>query len=613
MQTQPKTIEIPRRLIGVACGILCVGILLSAILYVYSPALKAPFVYDDFPYIVNNDVVHLKSLDWESLTGVLEGKSPDRFVAMLSFALNHYWSGLDSQAYRLVNLAIHALNGLFVFVFIRQLMQRHTFVYASTIEPLTARVWVPLGVLLLWCFHPLHIQSVTYVSQRMNSLGALFFLVSICCYSFVRTATHPIIRKLFYFLCGFAALCAWGSKQNTATLPVFIFLYEWIFFQAMNRRWLLKQLKWLWLLALPAGVLFLIISPEEWWQLNSTEYLRWLTAWRANVHYLGLLIFPEVSRLNFDYDPVISRSWLDPWTTFASLIFMLSLGGLALYAYYRRWALLAFSLTWYLGNLVIESNYVRYDIICDYRTYLPSTLLLLPLVTGMARFKPWVVLSACIGVSLLFGNWTYQRNQVWADDLTLWQDNVAKAPGKARIWNNLAYAWHRRGNFDNALKHYQHALKLDPARAETYGYIADTLMRLGRHRDALEYYRTAYGADPTQFSVNNDFAGLLHHLGYLNEALPIYLDNLKLRPYHKFTYNNLGVLYKQIKLYEEAHEKLNRALELDPDYIDAVFNKGFLYYEQKQYGSARIFIERCLRLNPNHARAQAILVQLPKR
>ena len=104
------------------------------------------------------------------------------------------------------------------------------------------RIYLAAAAALLWLVHPLHTQSVTYVIQRMNSLAALFFVLAMLLYVRGRQVESRPVRYLAFSACAAAGLLAIGSKQNAAMLPVFLVLYDWLFFGGATAAWLKKNL-----------------------------------------------------------------------------------------------------------------------------------------------------------------------------------------------------------------------------------------------------------------------------------------------------------------------------------------------------------------------------------
>ena len=159
------------------------------IVLVYAPALTGGFVFDDVPNIVRNS--HIAQVDsfqsaWQA--GFTNMSGPlGRPVAMLTFAVNVYFTGLDPWWMKLTNLAIHLLNTGLVFLLAIRLVP---LLSRSPLDMADAR-WLAVAIALIWAIHPLNLTSVAYIIQRINSLATLFSLLAILSYLRARMATYP--------------------------------------------------------------------------------------------------------------------------------------------------------------------------------------------------------------------------------------------------------------------------------------------------------------------------------------------------------------------------------------------------------------------------------------
>ena len=191
---------------------------------------------------------------------------------------------------------------------------------------------------------------------------------------------------LWFAGCFLAGILAMGSKESTAMLPVFIFLYEWYFFQDLDKSWFKRQLKYLVAIVLlfcfVAGF-YLGFDPlgkfntlRDYVFKEFTIGQRLLTQTRVVLYYLSLIFYPNPSRLNLDHDFPLSYSLFDPFTTFLSLIIIVGLIALGLYLA-RRQRLISFCIFWFFGNLVIESSVIPLALIFEHRLYLPSMFVFL--------------------------------------------------------------------------------------------------------------------------------------------------------------------------------------------------------------------------------------------
>jgi tetratricopeptide (TPR) repeat protein len=178
------------------------------------------------------------------------------------------------------------------------------------------------------------------------------------------------------------------------------------------------------------------------------------------LHYVSLLFCPLPGRLTLDYDFPLSYSLFSPITALLSIAVIIGMLVIAFYTA-KNHRLYSFCILWFLGNLVIESSIMPLEIAYEHRVYLPSMLAILLLVMFIHQIvnKRALLLACFVSVTLLFSYWTYERNKVWENDLTLWFDSQQKSPDKARTNQNLGKAYLDNGKVDEAINSFQRALQ----------------------------------------------------------------------------------------------------------------------------------------------------------
>ncbi|MBU0728252.1 MAG: tetratricopeptide repeat protein [Proteobacteria bacterium] len=551
---------------------LAAAILSVTVFAVYSNTLHSPFLFDDRTNILENPAVRITSLTFENFfTAGFKSPAMNRPVANISLALNYYFHGYDVFGYHLVNILIHILAAICIYFLAQNILEIQI---KSGNEQETHSFLIPLLAALIWAVHPIHTQSVTYIVQRMNSLAALFYILSVLLYSKARVTDSKTFGTLFFcgsVLAGFLAL---GSKEIAASLPLFLFLYEWFFFKNLNRRWIKRQLPAIIFILLCSAIpalLFLGGQPVDnilstYAQRDFTITNRLLTEPRVILYYLNLLILPLPSRLSLIHDLPVSSSLLTPPPT---LFAILTLTGIAAAAIYKAKThrIFAFCLLWFLGNLLIESSVLGLEIIFEHRTYLPSMLLgLLPalLILKFPRHKP-LAISMLLILAIVFSIWTYQRNFVWKDAVTFWKDCVVKAPSSLRAHNNLGLVLADEGNFSEAEKHFSEALKIAPGYVDARLSLGVVLKRQGRYSDAAAQYRNLLINDPYNARAHNNLGIILKIQGNLDQAVYHYKEALRISPAYAFAHHNLANALKIQGNLQEAAYHHARAARLDPE------------------------------------------------
>jgi protein O-mannosyl-transferase len=548
---------------------LLLSLLAIVVILIYADTLTTPFILDDISNILDNPHIRIPSL---SLKNVIQAgfRSPEssRPVANISFALNYYIHGFNLVGFHLVNILIHIFSGIFLYFFVKATL--NTPVLGARSQQCG---WIAFFTALIWMVHPLQTQSVTYLVQRMNSLAAMFYILSMLFY--VRFRLNGADRKNWPLLAGCVlfGLLAIGTKQISVTLPVFIILYDWFFFQNLSVKWTRRHLLIL------VCILFLIIvisliylghDPlvrifSAYKHRDFTLLQRVLTQFRVVNFYLSLLLWPQPSILNLDHDFALSYSLTHPVTTLISILIITLLITLAILTA-KKEPLLSYGILWFFGNLVIESSVIGLELVFEHRNYLPSMFVILILVSLVFRYvKPsWLgVLFLCV-VGTLFSVWTFERNKVWTDELTLYRDCAEKSPAKARPHNNLGTILLRRARLPEAIDEFQTALDLKPKYADAHYNLANALVKQGHLKDGIYHYSETLGLQPRNVKALNNMAATLVIKERYAEAIVYLKKALTINPTDTDLHTNLGIILKKNGNLEDAIFHFSRALEINP-------------------------------------------------
>jgi hypothetical protein len=463
-----------------------VPLLLAAAILVYYPGLKSGFLFDDYPNIVHNQELHLQHLDPEKLRRAalsLNSGPLKRPLSALSFALNFYVTGLDPYFFKLVNLAIHLVNGVLVFWLTYLLLSAYRR-QSSALSIQRAR-WLSLAVCAAWLLHPMNVTGVLYIVQRMASLSALFVFAGLALFMLGRLRQlegkngWPAIFSGLLVMGPLATL----SKENGALLPFLMLIAEVTllsFEPARNRRQL--TVFFFVVAILPALVIGgYLLTQLDWLRStyivrNFTLEERLLTEPRVAWFYLSMSLLPNLSRLGFYHDDIpLSHSLWEPSGTVWAIGGLIALLAIAL-ASRRRAPLLAFGLLFFLVAHSMESSVFSLEIAHEHRNYLPLYGILLPTLYYLTvplgtRTNRRLRSSGAVLAILALVFATTVRTSHWADPLdhALIQVNNHPASPRSQYWAGQIYE----------LLSEQY-----PSDPEYY-------------RRAYEYLHRAYLADPT--------------------------------------------------------------------------------------------------------------------
>jgi tetratricopeptide (TPR) repeat protein len=311
------------------------------------------------------------------------------------------------------------------------------------------------------------------------------------------------------------------------------------------------------------------------------------------------------TRLNLDHDFALSYSLTDPITTLLSMLAIAVLMVLAVITA-RNQRLISFCILWFLGNLVIESSIFGLEIIFEHRLYLPTMMCSLIIVLFVNRWaKPTWLKTVILGTLLIVcAVWTYERNAVWRDRITIWQDCVKKSPQKARPYNNLGAALADEGHYDEAIALYHKALQINPHYPNARANLGLTLAKLGKVEEGIAQLLKALEIKPKDYETLTNLGAALLMQDRYAEANKYLSKALEINPHFAKAHNNLGVVLQRQNRFQESMDHLRSALQLDADYAEAYNNLGVTLAGQGRYEEAIVQFSAALEINPGYAKAR---------
>ena len=605
------------------------GLIVILGVIVYSNTLDVPFHFDDHEAIVQNPIVRDLGLFSDSQRAKCFLTYPTlkrRFVGVLSFALNYRVHGLDVTDYHIINLTVHILNGILVYLLIYLTFQTPR-LEGSRIKKNS--VHIALFSSLLFVSHPVQTQAVTYIVQRFTSLAAMFYLASLVLYIKSRLTMNQesgigengkIHTLIFYFLSLVSAILAMKTKEIAFTLPLVISLYEFSFFRAsLKRRALYLIPLLLTMLVIPLTLAGLdspiedVLGEAATVHISRYDYL--LTELRVMVTYLRLLVLPV--NQNLDYDYPLYQSFFDPQVLLSLLLLtgIFSLGvymqrGLRTDAACR---LAAFGTFWFFITLSVESGVIPLHPIYEHRIYLPGVGIITALtVFAFLASDKWPrlrlpVMAALVDTVVVFAYSTYSRNFIWQSGEGLWEDVISKSPENARGHNNLGLAYMSKGLTDKAIVQFRISLELNPGYEEAHINLGNIYMAKGLKEEAMGHYLKASRINPFNAVAYYNLGVLNIEKGDLDRAVEHFRAALKIRPDNVMAHNNLGSVNLERGDLDEAIKHYRTAIDLNPDSLDPHFNLGLAYFRKGLIEDAVKEMQIVLNIDPDHQEARRIL------
>ena len=482
----------------------------------------------------------------------------------LSFALNYAFGGASVFGYHLVNLIIHVLAGWALFVLVRRTLMSPVLMarFGSNANPLA------LAISAIWSWHPVQTVSVTYLSQRAESLTALLYLLTLYC--FLRAADGEGTGHGHFWLSLSALACLAGvaTKEVMVTAPVATMLYDGTFISggfkaAWRRHWpgyVILAGTWIPLACLMAslherGAGF--GQGVAWWAYGLAES-------RVIVRYLCLIFWPRP--LIFDYGmfvpPVLAEVW--PYVVIVGFMLAATIGAL------RRSPSAAFAICWFLLILAPASSVVPVAgaPMAENRLYLPMAgVIAITVLASFARAgRRSLIVFAFIAGGL--GLIAAQRNKDYSSEQAIWKDTVLKNPSNPRAHDSLGSVLRNSpGLLPEAIAEYEKAVRLKPDYALAHGNLGYALSQVpGRMNDAIAQYQEALRLDPGLVEAHNNLGNAWSKTpGRLGDAMAEFEEALRLKPDYATAHANLGnVFFESPGRLNEAIAQFREALRLEP-------------------------------------------------
>lgn len=572
--------------------------------FIYSDILTAPFFFDDLFNIVSNEKLHDLGNFWPPLG--------NRYFVYLSFGINYYFGGLDVFGYHIVNVVIHVINSVLVFWLTTLVFRTPLVKEGLKDDNRVSGLCVALLSGLIFLAHPLQTSAVTYITQRFASLATLFYLLSLSLFVAWRLRYAYRGRRTaqgvaLYLAALVFAVVAQRTKEISFTLPFMVVLVEFAFFSGRNlssgKRVLSLAPFLSTAIIIPASLLLQsrgiglgsivddgmsVQQLEDIAVLSSYEYL--VTQFRVVVTYLRLLFLPI--NQNVDYDYPVFHSILN-LQVLSSLLLLLSMLAVAVYLFglsrKKKNPLLmvsSFGIFWFFLTLSVESSVIPIkDVIFEHRVYLPGYGIILMFSSlafhalngrhGRTRSEGYYIKATAALVLIVvvpLSITAHNRNRVWGELVTLYEDIVAKSPKKARAHNNLGKAYAEKGMMKKAVEEFETTLKLDDTLVDTHRNLAKSYEAVGRAADAVREYRRYLGFKPYDAAARTALAAIYVDNSMFDPAAEEYMKILAMTPDNADARNNLANLYFLKRDYDDAIKHYKKVLSLRPYHLEARYN-----------------------------------------
>ncbi len=588
-------------------------VLAGLVIAAYGNTLEHAFQYDDINQILKKPWVRAT----EKIPEFIANPSI-RPVVILSFNLNYAISGFEVWSYHVFNILIH-LGVVFLLYRLILLTGKGTVIEGD--PPAFRRM--ALVASALFALHPLNTQTVTYISSRSSSLSTLFYLLTMELFFRgwlkLRASGGRLSGAcLLYFSGALLALLIGGfSKLIIITIPAMMFLYHFYFFSGKRFfPWLKQQALPMVMVGIPlfGTIAYRMMTPEGVLPtgktfLTASQYL--LTeSFVIPFEYFKKMLFPV--NLSIDVHFPVYSDWTH-WRSYTGFA-LLGLFVLLIVRVSRTRPWMGFGLAWMGITILPTSSFVPlHDVVVEHRTYLPLIgfcLAASALAEEWIRFarglKPggevWVLRGVGL-VLVLMAVLLVDRNQVWKDEVSLWADAKAKAPWFIRPYNNLGEAYDKAGDYDNAIRIFKEALKLDPNYIYALNNLGNVYGKLQQYRLALKYFERVVELDPNYAAGFYNLGRGQQALNQIEAAMQSYHRAIELEPHFEEALYNYGLLAVRSFKGEEAERTFRKFIEYYPGSYQGYFGLGNALMVSKKFEEAIPAFKKASEINPRYTLA----------
>lgn len=509
-------------------------------------------------------------------------------LTLLSLMIDHEVYGLNAGGYHLTNLLFHIINTLLLFFLLSKM---------------TGTVYRSLLVAALFGLHPMHVESVVWISERKDVLSAFFWLLTIWAYAVY--VKNPGIKNYIPVFVFFAL--GLMSKPMVVTLPFVLLLLDyWPLNRLKVKKVLLLEKIPLFILTILSCVITYLVQKQagavgtiENFPLDVRIYNAIVSYYR----YLEKALLP----LNLSvYYPHPGMWPIEQVVLAGSVIVLLSI---LIWKKKECCPYLPVGWLWYLGTLVPVIGIVQVgsQSMADRYSYIPLIGLFIMVVWGvpdLIKNRPYkqIVLGFITGLMIIvFSFLSWQRCQLWGDNVALWTDALSNYK-IAFAYNLRGLSYIEKGNYSRAIEDYSAALAIQPD-AEFYSNRATAYGALKQYGQAFDDINHALKIKPAYADAYYNRGLFYYELGKFDLAVLDFTSAVSIKPDMYDAFVSRGVAFGSQKQYEKALADFNQALNIHPNFLQAHYNRGIVYNIYQQYNLAINDFTKVLRIKPDYAEA----------
>ena len=551
------------------------------------PGLSGEFTnWDDDRYVTQNPL--LKENPPENILTAFYMGNYHPLTLLFYRAEYQAWRN-NPFPYHVVSLILHLLNTLGAF-----------FVFLK----LSKNNWQISGLAALFFgVHPLHVESVSWVSERKDVLYAVFYFAAWYTWILFREGN----KRAYLFTLGLFIL----SCLSKGMAVTFVFTLIFTDFLLLKKWTKFQILEWLPFvgIALFFGVMAVFAQKAAGFIYLSNEWTfieKIVLAARAFFFYLEKCFWPTHLSAFYPYPdkPLSALFWILPFVII----------GMAALAYFQRkkYPWYVFALGFYAGNIVIVLQIlsVGEQLAADRYFYIASAGLFLGLfmsinqIISNTQIPKWLFPILIVGLGLFAATISRARTRIWKDSLTLWTDTVGKYDNVAIAHYNLGVTWGlERNDYPRAEIHFLKALKAKKNYPQALYNLAIVKTHAGKYEESNQLFEQLRNVNPTYPKLDAGIGYNLERMNQFPQAAEYYAKAVKEEPKEYNNWLGLGINYGKAGNLISADSALAIACELSPNKSEPWVNRGVFRYNARLYREALPFYAKALELHPDHAEA----------
>lgn len=545
---------------------------------IYLPALSNGFTnWDDGEYILDNKYLALTAENLSQLftRNVVGNIHP---LTMFSLGIDHAFGGTtDAFPYHLTNVLLHLINTALVFFLTLRLSNDKTA--------------VALISALFFAIHPMHVESVAWISARKDVLYTAFFLGSLIWYLRYKDTGN----WGWYALAFLAAVASGLAKPAAVVLPVVMLLIDFYQGRLSGLKTWLEKIPFLGL-SIAVGIVTLGAQSQA---MHHDSYSLGEKMVVGVYGYMTYLIKAVWWGKMSPFYPYPEDKFNLPAYFYTYIPLFLLLVGAAVWSL-RKTKTAFFGLAFYTITiaLVLKVVTVGAAIMAERYTYVPYIGVFFVLGCGYVRLSPGLGRQAATAALAVFAlacaYKTFQQTRVWHDTVSLFTQAIDHYPEANLPYINRAGEYRTRKQYELSLKDYNMADKVEPNYMLGIKGRALLLFDMKRYPEALRDFETLVKAGSREPVIYGKRGACLTYLGRYQEAIESYNEGLKINPEDGDIYNDRASNFFHLKEYEKAIADYNKAIELKPDNLEMLRNRGATWLLMARYAEALTDFDACI-------------------